>query len=96
MEKFAAAKRRGSLIMPPIHLIKQKSSSSSVPADRTAIPNFQEGIESMLRKVQALQNVAREIEGRLPLSTTEFTDDMEQLKHFILTYYKPVMTQAEI
>ena len=50
----------------------------------------------MLRKVKDLKKLAKEVEKRVPLLSLNTNDDMLQLKFFIITYYRSILSVYEI
>ena len=47
-------------------------------------------------KIERLKKHAEQIETRIPLMSYTASDDQDQLKHFIITYYKPILNSYEL
>lgn len=47
-------------------------------------------------KIDRLKKHADQVETRIPLMSYKAADDQDQLKNFIITYYKPILNSYEL
>ena len=55
----------------------------------------QESREELLLKVKDLRKHTAQVEKRIPLLSQQKTDELGQLKFFLLTYYRPILSTYE-
>ena len=100
-----------SLVIEQTQIKPRLSTLTSLPEKRTVQfaqiptvpkePIFEKGNydgenrEEILLKVKELRKHISEVEKRIPLLAQEQTDELGQLKFFLLTYYKPILSTYE-